>query len=108
MAGAAVLAAATTAVLAVLAFVQLRASKRQSDALNRQADAMSALAHTAAAQEFRNSITSPADIFSTPEQSTARALQDIATTLRRAYPPNPAGDGERRRPPGEPPAAAGS
>jgi hypothetical protein len=51
---AAVLAAITTGVLAFVAFKQMRASRYQSDALNRQADAMNVLAQTAAAQEFRD------------------------------------------------------
>jgi uncharacterized protein HemX len=87
-----VLAATTTGVLAFVAFKQMRASKHQSDALNRQADAMNALAQTAAAQEFRDQMAGHSSIFRTPEEDMARALQGIAQTLARAYPPTPPGD----------------
>jgi hypothetical protein len=87
---AAVLAAITTGVLAFVAFKQMRASRHQSDALNRQADAMSVLAQTAAAQEFRDRMAGRSTrIFGTPEDDMALALKGIAQTLARAYPPAP-------------------
>ena len=89
---AAVLAAITTGVLAFVAFKQMRASRYQSDALNRQADAMAELARTTAAQEFREQLSRSPRIFGTPEDDMARSLQGIAETLARAYPPAPAAD----------------
>lgn len=86
---AAVLVAMATAVLAYLALGQMRASSRQSDALNRQADAMAALAKTAAAQEFRDRLSRRGTgIFGTPEEDMAIALKGIAYSLARAYPPD--------------------
>jgi hypothetical protein len=90
-AGAAVLAAIATGVLAYLAFRQIRAGGQQSDALIRQADAMDALAKTAAAQEFRERISGHGlSILGTPEQDMAMAQRGIAESLARAFPPSAA------------------
>jgi hypothetical protein len=95
---AAVLAAITTGVLAFVAFKQMRASRHQSDALNRQADAMNVLAQTATAQEFRDRISGRGtQIFGTPEADMALTLKGIAQTLARAYPPaNETQEGPKR------------
>ncbi len=99
-AGAAVLLAIATGVLAYLAFRQMRASCRQSDALNRQATAMDELARTAAAQEFRTQIGNAMGVFSTPEQDMAKALRGIAITLAHAF-PQPAVPTDEEPPEGE-------
>jgi hypothetical protein len=96
-AGAAVLAAIATVVLAYLAFRQIRAGGQQSDALIRQADAMDALAKTAAAQEFRNRISGRGlSVFGTPEQDMAMAQRGIAESLARAFPPSAASHAAER------------
>jgi hypothetical protein len=101
-AGAAVLAAITTIVLATVAVLQMRSSDRQVDVMREHVNATHRLA-LAAEEEARRQqmrgLGAGSSIFSSPEQQMATALKGVAVSLARAFPAHTAaeGDDEARR-----------
>lgn len=86
-AGAAVLAAITTTVLALVAVLQIRASDRQLAVMRSHVEATSRLARAAEEQAFHDRLKSSGLPFGMPERDIANAVAGIAQTLARAFPP---------------------